>query len=57
MYTQIRFLLASLVLGAAFLSLTATADGTGVVTRTLQQSIDVPAGDSVAVETSWGICA
>ena len=54
MNRQIRFLLASLVLGAAFLSLTATADGTGVVTRTLQQSINVPAGDSVAVENLVG---
>lgn len=52
MNRQIRWLAASLALGAALVSLTATASGS--VTRTLQKSINVPSGDSVIVENLVG---
>ncbi|HEX5354224.1 MAG TPA: DUF4097 family beta strand repeat-containing protein [Rhodanobacteraceae bacterium] len=52
MNRQIAGLAASLALGAAFVSLTATAGA--AVTRTLQKSINVPSGDSVTVENLVG---
>lgn len=54
MNRRIRFLLASLALGTALLSLAATAREDRAVTRTLQRSVDVPTGDSVAVENLVG---
>lgn len=53
MTRQARFLITSLALGAGMLGLAAAARA-DVVTRTLQQSLKLPAGDRVAVENLVG---